>query len=225
MDIKLFSEIVKELLRSNDKVTLPNFGCFIVEDIPANFSDKGFTLNPPYRKVCFRPLREPDTVLVDFYASANNTDKARARNVIDGFVKVLREQVYSEKTVVLPGFGKLRATRENNVFFIQDETLELFPQYDCLESVSLKTLTDNAKAPIPELAPELAPEPTPTPEPAPVPLSGSKAMPGWAVALVIVLSLVVVALAALAVTGRMNPELVDPLLYSPEELEILNYRI
>lgn len=292
MDIKLFSEIIKELLRSNEKVTLPGLGCFVVEDVPASFSDKGFTINPPYRKVCFRPLREPDTVLVDFYAKANNTDKSRAGSVIDSFVKDLRESVYSKKNVVLPGFGRLRATRENNVFFIQDESLDLFPQYDCLESVSLKSLTDGAASgaeqphvpdavpapesvaeqvpeqepivdPQPAFQPEPQPEPQqefrselqpepqsePQPEPQPEPQSEPqpepqpeqqsepqqespseprkerKGLPWWAVAIIVVLSVAIVALAALAVVGRLNPELVDPLLYSPEELEILNYRL
>lgn len=226
MDIKLFSEIVKELLRSNDKVTLPDFGCFIVEDIPACFSDKGFTINPPYRKVCFRPLREPDTLLVDFYVKTNNTDRARAARVIDGFVKDLRENVYSKKNVVLPGFGRLRATRENNVFFIQDESLNLFPQYDCLESVSLKSLADCA-VPVSEPEPQPTPQPEPQlePESQPTPQPARRRMPLWATAIVIVLSAAIVALAALALAGRLNPDLVDPLLYSPEELEILNYRI
>jgi hypothetical protein len=42
--------------------------------------------------------------------------------------------------------------------------------------------------------------------------------------IVALLVLAVVAAAAFVVVSRVAPELLDPILYSPEELEILNYQ-
>ena len=62
MDIDLFAEIIKELLLDNDEVTLPGLGTFVTEVVPASFSDKGYTILPPYRKLMFR---QRDFVVVE----------------------------------------------------------------------------------------------------------------------------------------------------------------
>ena len=54
MDIDLLSKMVKELILDNDKVVLPGLGTFVAKVVPSTFSDKGYTINPPYRKLYFR---------------------------------------------------------------------------------------------------------------------------------------------------------------------------
>ena len=54
MDIDLLSKMVKELILDKDEVELPGVGTFVAETVPATFSDKGYTINPPYRKLSFR---------------------------------------------------------------------------------------------------------------------------------------------------------------------------
>ena len=51
MDVDLLSKIIKELILDKDRVVLPGLGCFVAEVVPATFSDKGYTINPPYRKL------------------------------------------------------------------------------------------------------------------------------------------------------------------------------
>ena len=41
--------------------------------------------------------------------------------------------------MVFPGLGRLRATKENNFFFVADEDLDIYPQGFGLEPISLKT--------------------------------------------------------------------------------------
>ena len=60
MDIDLFSEIVKGLILDNDEVTLPGLGTFVSEVVPSTFSDKGYTINPPYRRLSFRQRGSED---------------------------------------------------------------------------------------------------------------------------------------------------------------------
>ena len=125
MDIDLFSKMIKELILDNDRVVLPGLGCFVAEMVPATFSDKGYTINPPYRRLYFRSKSEADDVLVNFYASTNNLDKDVASRILADFISELKTIICTKKLIVLPGLGRLRATKENNVFFVADEDLDI----------------------------------------------------------------------------------------------------
>lgn len=183
MDIDLLSKMVKELILDNDRVALPGLGSFVAEVVPSTFSDKGYTINPPYRRLYFRSKPDEGRELAGFYASTNKVEEDMAERIIKDFVSELKSVLHAKKTVVFPGLGRLRATKENNVFFIADEDLDIYPAGFGLEPISLKThqetreevsaaLTDlksileepKAEA-IPEPSPELASEPLPAPVP------------------------------------------------------------
>ena len=139
MDIDLLSKMVKELILDNDKVVLPGLGSFVAEIVPATFSDKGFTINPPYRKLYFRAKPDEGSALAEFYASSNKVNIDIAEKVIGDFVTELKSVLFTRKTVVFPGLGRLRATKENAVFFVADEDLDIYPEGFALEPISLKT--------------------------------------------------------------------------------------
>ncbi len=139
MDIDLLSKMVKELILDNDKVVLPGLGSFVAEVVPSTFSDKGYTINPPYRRLYFRSKPDEGHALVDFYSVSNKVDREIADKVIRDFVSELKEILFSRKTVVFPGLGRLRATKENAVFFVADEDLDIYPEGFALEPISLKT--------------------------------------------------------------------------------------
>ena len=138
MDIDLLSKMVKELILDNDKVVLPGLGCFTAEIVPASFSDKGYTINPPYRRLSFRSKPNEGHLLARLYARSNNVELQFAERIIKEFVAELKSVLFARKTVVFPGLGRLRATRENNVFFVADENLDIYPSGFALEPVSLK---------------------------------------------------------------------------------------
>lgn len=139
MDIDLLSRMVKEVILDRDRVVLPGLGTFVAEMVPASFSDKGYTINPPYRRLYFRHRMEEDSSLVEIYSSSNNISPELARNILTDFLKELRQVLMEKKTVVLPGLGRLRATKENNFFFVPDEDLDIYPEGFGLEPISLKT--------------------------------------------------------------------------------------
>ena len=121
MDIDLFSEMVKGLILDNDGVTLPGLGTFVSEVMPSTFSDKGYTINPPYRRLSFRQRgSEEDRLLTEFYSKANGTDPETSMKIISEFISGLRSTLQTKKIVVFPGLGRLRATKENAFFFIAD---------------------------------------------------------------------------------------------------------
>lgn len=322
MDIDLFSKMIKELILDSDRVVLPGLGCFVAEMVPATFSDKGYTINPPYRRLSFRSKPDADDALMNFYAESNGLDRDVACRILGDFIAELRTVIFTKKLVVLPGLGRLRATKENNIFFIADEDLDIYPAGFGLEPISLKThqetrqeviaavaglrsILDDAPVqenvpeadlvaavdselvvepdpatepeltvePVPVIEPEptvepvvepeqtIEPEPVVEPEPVeepfgkgadvpdenspapevvetePVPEVMGETMLEFAtepagrktcrkkalLAFGIPVAIAVILLAAYMVAARVAPEWIDSLLYTPEELEIINH--
>lgn len=140
MDIDLLSKMVKELILDNDEVSLPGVGSFVAELVPSSFSDKGYTINPPYKRLSFRKKADAsDNVLIDFYAKSNNVDKETASKIVVDFLSEMQKVLELRKSIVFPGLGKLRATKENIFFFVADEDLDIYPEGFGLEPISLKT--------------------------------------------------------------------------------------
>lgn len=132
--------MVKELILDKDDVSLPGVGTFVAEMVPSVFSDKGYTINPPYKRLSFRQKGTgDDSLLIDFYAKCNNLDIETASRIIREFLHEMRHVLETRKSIVFPGLGKLRATRENYFFFVADEDLDIYPEGFGLEPISLKT--------------------------------------------------------------------------------------
>ena len=269
MNTELLSQMVGELVLNRDVVGLPGLGTFIVEDVPASFSDRGYTINPPYRRLSFKAGRPEDESLVELYAALNDVDRDTAKAVLVDYLSKLRDVLISRKIVVLPGLGRLRATRDNTFFFVADEGLDIFPDGIALAPVSLKAharmpdapATEPVPAPKSEPASEPAPvpasEPVPVREPAPIfepaPASEPEQEPALAdmqatapetvlaesaenqsdhgrsrtrrlrTVLVVMAVLAVLALGAFLILAKLCPDFIDSILYTPEELRILNY--
>ena len=297
MDIDLLSKMIKELILENDRVVLPGLGCFVAEMVPATFSDKGYTINPPYRRLSFRARPDMGDELIDFYVEANGLDREVACRILGEFIRELRQIIFSKKVVVLPGLGRLRATKEKNLFFIPDEDLDIYPAGLGLEPISLKSHVETPQevsaaisglksimaevaegvkadddAAEEEVAEEVAEETveevvdevteeevlaedeaevveaevaeeetaeedkdseedteeeiekkvedTEVPVEKPKRSAGRKVL----IALGVLLAVAAVLLGAYVGLSRLNPEIFDSILYSAEELEILNYR-
>lgn len=266
MDIDLLAKMVGELILENDEVALPGVGTFVAELVGASFSDKGFTINPPYRKLSFRQREGDSSLLIDFYARTNSLEKATAADILTRYLAEMKEVLKTKKFIIFPGLGRLRATKENLFFFVPDEDLNIYPEGFGLEPVSLKSHEEleevseleetaavvaaiqgapaepestetsesvrlTAEAPAsPAEAPSAFAEAPASPveapaSPAEVPESSAEApakpFPAALKALLIILAVAAAALALLAILGRVAPNLVDPLLYTKEELDIL----
>ena len=272
MDISLLSKMIGELLLDHEEVGLPGLGAFLAEMVPASFSDKGYTINPPYRRVTFLPSRSEDDSLVDLYSRSNGIDYDQSKAIIQHFLEETKKELMEKKMVVFPGLGRLRSTRQNNFFFITDEDLDIFPDGFGLPAVSLKNhvesreevlekveelvtlvegipdqvgndvlkvgndgeapveeaplleLADEPVVPEPELEPEPKPEPAPKPKKEPKP---RKPAPRWLktalITLLILATLAAVALATFVILAQAAPDFIDSILYTPEELRIINY--
>lgn len=273
MDVTFLSRMIGELILDHDSLSLPGLGTFVVEDMPASFSDRGYTVNPPYRRLSFSERESADGLLAELYASSNPVQEEEAEAIINAFVLDLKAELQRDKGVDLPGLGRLRATRENHIFFVPDEDLDISPEACGLEPVSLKsrrsaTLPDviqsvpaapepqvapephavpaveqvpaaEATAPeapiveIPaaehapaakpepaaELAPAANPEPAAEPKPAIIAPKPRRRALGWALGVV---GAAAALLLAFVLASRLSPGSTDRLLYTQEELAIIN---
>ena len=268
MNVDLLSQMVYDLILGNDRVTLPGVGTFVAEMVPATFTDRGYTINPPYRKLSFRSSGPADTLLVDLYAASANVSKEVAGRVLGEFLSEMKAVLLAKKTVVLPGLGRLRATRENNIFFVADESLDIFPEGFGLEPLSLKArretvedisrsveqlgeilngpAVDAVSEPVDAVSEpvEAVSEPVEAvsePVEAEVPeaslkqenvrveekkdAKSGKVWRGIVVAAVVLVATAVVVIGGFIVLAHIAPAFVDSLLYTPEELQIINYRL
>ncbi|MBQ9549129.1 MAG: hypothetical protein IJV01_08270 [Bacteroidales bacterium] len=253
MDIGLLSKMVGELIPERDEVGLPGLGSFVAEWVPASFSDRGYTINPPYRRMTFLPGRSDDSSLVELYAASNGIDFDQAKALLQHFLEEIKKELMERKTVAFPGLGRLRATRENRIFFICDEALDIYPGGFGLEPISLKTHQAPAEPqPAEEPAPEAvaaeevpaaeAPAPAadapaaeasaveapaadapaaPAAEPAPAAENPAPRRRWWLLPLLLVL-LAALALAVFVLLAHVAPDFIDSILYTPEELRIIN---
>ena len=280
--------MIKELILDKDRVVLPGLGCFVAEMVPSTFSDKGYTINPPYRKLSFRSKPDTGDELIDFYVEANGLDRDVACRILGDFIRELRQVIFTKKVVILPGLGRLRATKENHLFFIPEEGLDIYPAGIGLEPISLKThvetqqevasavaglksimeevvvaglqedkveedmveevegvvednaiegvvgpteedvveevateeVVETAEEVVEAVAEEVVEVETETVE-KPKKSAGKKVM----TTMIVLVVLAVVLLGAFVVVARMMPGVFDTLLYTPEELEILNYKL
>jgi len=139
MDVEILSKLIRDLAADNDTVGLPGLGSFAVAMAPAAFSDRGYTINPPYRKLSFSSTPSDDGLLVSRYAALCGLSQSEAEESLRAFLSDLCETLKRRKVVSLPSLGRLRATQENNFFFVADETLDIYPEGFGLGAVSLKT--------------------------------------------------------------------------------------
>ncbi len=281
MDIDLLAKMVKELVTDHDCVTLPGVGCFVAELVPSSFTDRGYTILPPYRRLYFSPRQEGDTLLVDLYAKANDISQDDSAKILQVFLEEMKEVLKVKKTIVFPGLGRLRATRENHFFFVADEDLDIYPGGFGLQPISLKTHeetpeevaqavssiaqileptdssspfapsndseepqplieepepeieepSDSVAPSVPEEVPAVVPDEVPpvvseeatsaiSSETSESPSKGKGWKVFWKILLWLFIIAIVVAI-ALAAIGRLEPQWLDSILYTPEELDII----
>lgn len=252
--MELLSRMVGELILDHDHVGLPGVGTFVAEIVPASFSDRGYTINPPYRRLSFSASVLEEDLLVDFYAAENSIGRPAAKAYLTAFLAEMKEVLKDRKAVTFPGLGRLRATRQNAFFFVPLEDLDIYPEGFGLEPVSLKTHIETdeevsiavsdlasileqasepsitATAPAVESSASDAPVTEVPASDAPVPeISAAEASSEaprkkrrgwiWPVAVIGVAALLLIAFLVLA---RAAPDFIDSILYTEEELRIIN---
>ena len=188
---------MRDLVLDSDLVVVPGLGTFRAEVVPASFSDKGYTVNPPYRKLTFVVEELPEAKVLEAEGLAE-------------FVEQLKKELKETRCVEFPGLGKLRLTKGDQYFFVVDEDASIYPDGFGLEPVSLKNKEGKEPAKQQKAQKEAKHK------------ASRKPLPKWALAAIITAGVIVLAVIALRLLGTYAPDFIDKLLYSEEELAKLH---
>lgn len=141
MDLDLFSGIIRKLILVHDRVSLPGMGSFIAETAPSVFSDRAMVIHPPFRRILFRSGEIwNDGILEDTYAREFALDDDAAKKEIAEFVSYLKRELNTHKSLRIPEFGTMRATEQNDYFFVAEKGLFNYLEAFGLEPLNIKIL-------------------------------------------------------------------------------------
>lgn len=205
MDQKRICTLIQELLVKNERVLLPGVGELSVQATPAAFMQDGRTILPPGKKLLFNK----DIV---------EGEHEPWQEELSGRI---REAFAQHREYEVPGVGIFRQDEEGETVFALDEKFDFAPDSFTLEAISLEVNEEEpqaeqlqeqpqeAKDEVGQIPEEVQPEPQ------------KKQSPKWiiwVVAAVAVLALLII----LAIVFRENLKpLLENLLYTEEELEII----
>ena len=236
MDFNLICIEIQELLINNESVTLPGIGKLVIENQSATFMQDGLAIAPPSKKLQFIPQGN----LVQ--EGENTSDIAQlSGRIIENLV------AHGEFTV--PGLGTFTKKGDSPIAFAADPNFNFSPDNFALEAIALEAIALEAIAPEPEkpaeqqelAEPEKPEEPAKPAEPAktapakpePAPVEKKTAAQKsdvehkkecrrkWLMgALLVVALLAVMLLFAILFKDEVMP-LLQKILYTEEELEII----
>ena len=141
MEINLFSKCIEELIVENDRVDVPYLGTFVAEMMPASYSDRQTTINPPYRRMTFH---KADITLADGHLLLDKVRKELGVSLDQAGVELgwclsrLCSELEGRKICKLPGLGVMRANARNEFFFVSDDDLDIWPDGIGFEPISIK---------------------------------------------------------------------------------------
>lgn len=253
MEIGVFAKCIKELIVENDRVDVPYLGSFTAELMPATYSDRQTTIHPPYRKMSFHKgevsLAE-GRLLLDKVRRELGVNLDQAGVELGWCLSRLNSELEGRKRCPLPGLGMMRANARNEFFFVPDDDLDIWPDGIGFEPIAIKMPKEEMSEPVVEEAsedekPEQRSEIPEQPQACLDAETQNRVEEarvkeedyvqvghdeperrlhwGWIVLIVLAVLLVLFIAASYLFTEQMSP-ILDRLLYSKEELELLQWR-
>jgi len=258
MEVGFFSKYVKELIIDLDQVDIPGFGIFYAENVPATISDRGTTINPPFRRMYFRKQEVTfgeALPYIQYVCAVQGVNPEQAKVETEWCLSRIHSELNGNRSCTLPGLGEMKASSDGEYFFIPDEQLDICPDSFGLEPVCINITQAAAEMPAatPAATPASTPAPTPeqpAPKPAPAPLPPEeetkaaelrqqeeitnegephfakrekeprRVRPGIVI-LLIIIALIGAAVAFYLLFPVEADDLIESILYTPEELELL----
>jgi len=224
MDISQFSRCLKELIEENDKIEVPHLGTFCANYVPASFSDKHTTINPPTREMSFvrRDIEpSPGNVFVAKMMQTLGLSEQQAAVELGWCLSRIISELEGARVCILPGLGKMKANAKKDFFFIPDDDLDIFPEGLGFDPINIKAFATESGTKAPDFVPETAKNHksgTKTPDSVPAAAKNPKVLKVLTVAVVVVAIMLAVYL--LRDTPFVS-SLLDNLLYTKEELQLL----
>lgn len=235
------SSLFRKIVLRDCELILPFMGAIRLEDVPASFSEDGMVVCPPAKKLAFDNYNlSSNDILLNEYALQREISRMAAKKALYKELEDLRAKVEKEGSYSLEGFGTFLFDKENGYSVDPAPGFEISTETFGLSTLDLRDKQEPEPEPIPEPEPEPVTEPEPIPEPEPViePVSEpvpepvaeepakkkSRSSKVLLILLTILAILVILVLLILIFKEELRP-ILEKILYSKEELEILNYKL
>lgn len=231
------SSLFRKIVLRDGELILPFMGAIRLEDVPASFSEDGMVVCPPAKKLAFDNYNlSSNDILLNEYALQREISRMAAKKALYKDLEDLRAKVEKEGSYSLEGFGTFLFDKENGYSVDPAPGFEISTETFGLSTLDLRDKPEPEPEPIPEPEPEPVTEPEPIPEPEPViepvpePVAEepakkkSRSSKVLLILLTILAILVILVLLILIFKEELRP-ILEKILYSKEELEILNYKL
>ena len=118
------SDYISELLFSHDCVIIPGFGGFVANTKSAKLNSNTNKITPPSKKILFnKKLVSNDGLLISYVAEQEAISNEKAKRNVEKFVKETITQLDDSKILRLDNIGLFTISKENNLLFIQDNSI------------------------------------------------------------------------------------------------------
>lgn len=115
MNIEVF---ISQLLYRYQCVTVPNFGAFLTETVPANIQENNHTFYPPKKTLSFNPyIKNNDGLLANHISQQEKCSYDEALHIITNQVIAWENKLKNRDFLILKNIGLLRLNSENNIVF------------------------------------------------------------------------------------------------------------
>ena len=112
--------LIKELIYTNDCVTIPDFGSFIANRFPSIYNKEESKFYPPSRRITFNSkIKNNDGLLASFISKENNISYDQAVKKIHEEV-VKWKRVINKEPLLLKDLGELSFNKDENLVFKPD---------------------------------------------------------------------------------------------------------
>ncbi|MBR4802614.1 MAG: hypothetical protein IK041_07360 [Bacteroidales bacterium] len=237
MNAAELSSLFRKIVLRDGELILPFMGAIRLEDVPARFSENGMVVCPPGKKLTFDNYNlSSNDILLNEYAQQREISHIAAKRALYKDIEELRTTVEKEGKYTLEGFGSFLYDKENGYNVDPAPGFELSTETFGLETLDLRDKPEPEPEPV-VAEPEPEPEPAPEQEVAPEPTAKEKPVAekepvkkknrtGKVLLYIIAVLAFLLILAALVYIFKeeLRPVL-EKILYSKEELEILNYKL
>ncbi len=129
---------ILNLLKENEHVIIPGFGGFVARYQAALIHPVHQVISPPNRKLAFNPLlNHRDGLLISRLMEHDGLNYEQSEAAIRDFANRCRQTLDNKDILMLPGIGKLFFDLEQNIQFVQDNTVNILPESYALPQLEL----------------------------------------------------------------------------------------
>ena len=137
------SQHIKNLLVSNERVILKDFGAFITKQVSAKFDKETGIMNPPYKTVTFNnSIKEDAGLLSEYISTKEGFTKNASEELINEFVKTIKTKLNSGQTVDFKELGTFKQSSAGEIEFAFSSENNLLPDSFGLSAVSVLEKND-----------------------------------------------------------------------------------